>query len=144
MFQQTLTYLYPSSANGFFLVQLTDHLIVIDDRIVLFPFSICLDVEDHPQGPVVSQSCSRWCHWSSSCPLVDSSVFHPQILESARSFFWNVLFFVVHLWFVYQSSVSLYSCAICCFLHFLFSFNMLYFRNFGLVRFLSKLLKHLI
>ena len=24
------------------------------DRIVLLPFSICLDVEDHPQGPVVS------------------------------------------------------------------------------------------
>ena len=97
MFQQTLTYLYPSSANGFFLVQLTDHLVVIVDRIVLFPFLICLDVEDHPQGPVVSQSCSRWCHWSSSCPLVDSSVFHPQILVSARSFFWNVLFFLVHL-----------------------------------------------
>jgi len=35
-------------------VQLTDQLARIVDRIVLHPFSICPDVKDHSQGPVVS------------------------------------------------------------------------------------------
>jgi len=47
LFQLILTYLYLSRVCWFVLA-------TIVDRIVILPFSICPDVEDHSQGPVVS------------------------------------------------------------------------------------------
>ena len=86
MFHQTLTCLFPSSVNWFFLVQLTDLLA----RIV-YSLTFILNMpwcRGSPPGTSSHSSSRRW-HWSSSCPIVDFSVFHPQILESVGSFFWN-------------------------------------------------------
>jgi hypothetical protein len=47
LFQQNLTYLYPSIVNSFFLVQLTDELAGVVDWILLLALSVCPDVEDH-------------------------------------------------------------------------------------------------
>ena len=92
LFQQNLSYLYPSSVSWFFLVQFTDELAVIVDGTILLHCQWC---RGSPRG-TSSQSCIwRW-HWSSSCPLPNSSLFSSWTLDLLvfikTSWNWRVLF----------------------------------------------------